>query len=52
MVHTTEQPANLKQELVASFERDDALCTVTVIPLQHRSCSVCMFFVRLGHHNG
>jgi len=23
-----------------------------VIPLQRRSCSVCMSFVRLGHHNG
>jgi len=28
------------------------LCYVSVIPLQHRSCSVCMSFVRLGHHNG
>jgi len=25
---------------------------LSVIPLQHRSCSVCMSFVRLGHHNG
>jgi len=27
------------------------ICSVSVIPLQHRSCSVCMSFVRLGHHN-
>jgi len=26
--------------------------TVPVIPLQHRSCFVCMSFVRLGHHKG
>jgi len=25
---------------------------VSVIPLQHRSCSVCMSFVRLDHLNG
>jgi len=25
---------------------------VSVIPLQHRSCSVCLSFIRLGHHNG
>jgi len=28
------------------------LCSVSVIPLQHRSCSVCMSFVRLGYHKG
>jgi len=27
------------------------LCSVSVIPLQHRSCSVCMSFVRLGYSN-
>jgi len=27
-------------------------CSVFVISLQHRSCSVYMSFVRLGHHNG
>jgi len=32
-----------------SFERN--VCSVSVIPLQHRSCSVCMSFVRLGHHH-
>jgi len=35
-----------------SFEPDVVLCSVSVIPLQHRSCSVCMSFVRLCHHNG
>jgi len=35
-----------------SFELDIVLCSASVIPLQHRSCSVCMSFVRLGHHNG
>jgi len=34
-----------------SFEPDVALCSVSAISLQHRSCSVCMSFVRLGHHN-
>jgi len=30
-----------------------SLCVIhCCIPLQHRSCSVCMSFVRLGHHNG
>jgi len=36
----------------ASFEQDVLQCSVTVILLQHRSCSVSMSFVRLGHHNG
>jgi len=36
----------------SSFELDVILCSVSVIPLQHRNCSVCMFFVGLGHHNG
>jgi len=35
-----------------SFKLDVALCSVWVIPLQHKSWSVCMSFVRLGHHNG
>jgi len=35
-----------------SFEPDVVLCSVSVIPLQHRSSFVCMSFVRLGHHNG
>jgi len=35
-----------------SFELDVVLCSVSVIPLQHRICSVCMSFDRLGHHNG
>jgi len=26
-------------------------CSVSVIPLLHRSCFVCMSFVRVGHHN-
>jgi len=34
----------------ASFE-PNVECSVSVIPLQHRSCSVCISFVRLGHHN-
>jgi len=36
----------------SSFELDIVLRSVSVIPLQYRSCSVCMFFDRLGHHNG
>jgi len=36
----------------SSFEPDFELCSVSVIPLQHRSCPVCMSFVRLGHQNG
>jgi len=28
------------------------LLTALLLPLQHRSYSVCMSFVRLGHHNG
>jgi len=36
----------------SSFELDIVLCSVPIIPLQHRSCSVCMSFVSLGHHNG
>jgi len=36
----------------SSFELDVLLCFVSVIPLQHRSCSVCISFVSLGHHNG
>jgi len=42
----------LKNRLDLSFDIDVVLCSVSVIPLQHRSCSVCMSFVRLGHHNG
>jgi len=34
-----------------SFE-PDVVCYVSVIPLQRRSCSVCMPFVRLGQYNG
>jgi len=30
-------------------KRDVVLCSVSVIPLQHRSCSVCMSFVRLDY---
>jgi len=42
----------LKNEFISfSFEPDIA-CSVSVIPLQCRSCSVCMSFVKLGHHNG
>jgi len=41
-----------KHNGLSSFEPDVVLCSVSVIPLQHRSCSVCMSFVRLGHHNG
>jgi len=33
-------------------EPDVVLCSVSVIPLQIRSCSVCMSFVKLGNHNG
>jgi len=40
-----------KNKSSSSFELDVAICSVSVIPLQHRSCSVCMSFVRLGHHN-
>jgi len=36
----------------SSFEPDVVLSSVSVIPIQHRSCSVCMSFVRLGHNNG
>jgi len=36
----------------SSFKPDVALCSMPVFPLQHRSCSVCMSYVRLGHHNG
>jgi len=39
--------------VVASYSFEaDVVCSVSVIPLQHRSCSVCMSFVRLGYHNG
>jgi len=34
----------------SSFE-PDVVCSVFFIS-QHRSCSVCMSFARLGHHNG
>jgi len=37
--------------VTTSFEPDIALCSVSVIPLQHKSCSVCMYFVGLSHHN-
>jgi len=33
------------------FEPDVVLCSASVTPLQHRSCFVCMSFVRLGHYN-
>jgi len=36
----------------SSFELDVVLCSVSIIPLQHRGCSICMSFVRLGHQNG
>jgi len=36
----------------SSFELDVVLYSVSVISLQHKSCSVYMSFVRLGHHNG
>jgi len=29
----------------------DVVYSVSVIPLQYRIYSVCMFFVRLGHYN-
>jgi len=32
----------------SSFE-PDVVCSASVTPLQHRSCSVCVSFVRLGH---
>jgi len=35
----------------SSFE-PDVVCSMSVIPLQHISCALCMSFVRLGHHNG
>jgi len=35
-----------------SFEPDVVPCSVSVIPLQHRNCSVFMSFIRLGHHKG
>jgi len=44
--------ANVMTASSSSFELDVVLYTVPVIPLQHRSCSVCMSFVKLGHHNG
>jgi len=34
------------------FEPGVVLYSVSVIPFQHRSYSVCMSFVRLGDHNG
>jgi len=36
---------------ITSFEQD-VLYSLIVIPLQHRNCSVCLSFVKLGHHNG
>jgi len=36
----------------SSCEPDVVLCSVSVIPLQNRGCSVCISFIRLGHHNG
>jgi len=43
----------IKSKLLYSFSFEpDVVCSVSVIPLQHKSCSVCMSFVRLGHHNG
>jgi len=45
-------PHALSGFLITSFELDVLLCSVSVTPIQHRSCSVCMTFVRLGHHNG
>jgi len=36
----------------SSFEFNVVLCSVSVLPLQHRCCSVCMSFVKLGRHNG
>jgi len=38
--------------ILIRFELDVILCSVSVIPLQHRRCSVCISFVRLGYHNG
>jgi len=38
------------KEYGSSFE-SEVVSSVSVIPLQHKSCSVCMSFVRLGHHN-
>jgi len=38
-------------KLSSSFE-SDVVCSMSVIPLQYRSCSICMSFVRLGHQNG
>jgi len=35
-----------------SFVESDVVCSVFILPLQHRSCFVCMSFVGLGHHNG
>jgi len=32
----------------SSFELDVVLCSVSVIPLQHRSCSICMSFRQAG----
>jgi len=36
----------------SSLFEPDVACFLFVIPLQRRSCYVCMSFVRLGHHNG
>jgi len=35
----------------SSFE-PDVVCSVSVVPLQHKSRSVCTLFVRLGYYNG
>jgi len=36
---------NSKELSSSSFELDVELCSVSVIPLQHKSCSVCLSFV-------
>jgi len=39
--------SSLKNKITtALFEQDVVLCSVSVIPLQHRNCSVCMSFVK------
>jgi len=43
---------SVEHEWSSLFKLDVVQCSVSVIPLQHRSCSVCMSFVRIGHHNG
>jgi len=47
MVHASVlEKINFCLNILSSSFEPDVLCSVSVITLQHRSCSVCMSFVR------